>query len=130
MKIFFIDGNLEPADSVSYKRFTDVYFKIKEIVGNYEVDIEEVDAGDGVSSNIEKLEEIRKTNKNAVILTNSIFAFSTQYGWDFEENHVDVYLWKDNQFVRIDELTEKELRVAHRLDKMYVAGVFGYGDEV
>ena len=130
MKIFFIDGSIEPADSVSQERFNNVYLRIKEIVGNHEVDIEEVDAGDGVSSNIEKLEEMRKTDKNVVILTNSIFSFSTQYGWDFEENHVDVYLWKDNHFVRIDELTERELRFPHRLDKMYMAGEFGYGDEV
>lgn len=127
MKIFFIDGSIEPADSVSQERFNNVYIKIKEIIGNYEIDIEKVDAGEGFSNSIYLLDT---TPSDTVVLTNQILALDHYYGWNKEENHTDIYLWKNNKFIRVDELTDRDIKYAHLIWKMYAAGEFGYGDEV
>ena len=60
------------------------------------------------------------------ILTNSLVALSHEYGWNEAEGHTDIYIWRFdlNKYVRIDELTDKDIRKAHNVEKMYRAGVF------
>lgn len=65
-------------------------------------------------------------SKDATILTNSIVALDHRYGWDEKENHTDIYFYVESKhdFVRCDELTEKEIRKEHNIMKMFMNGAF------
>ena len=76
MKIYFYDGRL--SDVIGIKIGDKPYLV--------------VDASSGPKSNIEYLENLRRQNRtDDIVLTNSIIALSTQYGWNFKENHIDIY---------------------------------------
>lgn len=108
MKIYFEDGELVSSGYLPIDRY---------IV---------VNAGSGVHTNINVLNDIKEYNPNAVVYTNSIFAFSNDYAWNEELEVPEIYIRAGEHmlFTRIDKLTEKELRRAHNLAKMYVAGAF------
>ena len=109
MKIYFEDGHLE----------TDL--------SHIPVEVDSiVDAASGVSSNISMLDSLIRRNPDCVVYTNSIFAFDNMYAWNEELKVPELYIRTGEHilFTRIDKLTEKELRRAHNLAKMYVAGSF------
>ena len=108
MKIYFEDGELVSSGYLPVDRY---------IV---------VNAGSGVTTNINVLDGIKEHNPNAVVYTNSIFAFNNDYAWNEELKVPEVYIRAGEHmlFTRIDKLTEKELRREHNLAKMYVAGSF------
>lgn len=85
-----------------------------------------IEASDGPSKNISYLKRIMKENPNAIIYTNSIFAFSSDYAWNEKLKVPEVYIRHGEylKFTRIDELTNKELRKAHNIGRMYIAGAF------
>lgn len=85
-----------------------------------------VDARMGVAKNTAVLNFIKDRRPNAVVYTNSIFAFSNVYAWNEELKVPEIYIRdKDTrEFTRIDRLTDRELRKAHHLANMYIAGVF------
>lgn len=66
MKIYFEDGRLE----LDNPPFCDYH----------------VNAAEGVKANIYKLDTIKEKEPDAVIYTNSIFAFCNTYAWDNELN--------------------------------------------
>lgn len=85
-----------------------------------------VDARNGVTENIETLDLFVRQRPDAIIYTNSIFAFNNMYAWNEELNVPEVYIRTNGtEFTRIDKLTHRELRQGHNLAKMYVAGEFG-----
>ncbi len=107
-----------------------IYFEDGELVSSGYLPIDHyivINATSGKSQNIAVLEDIKETNPNAVIYTNSIFAFSNEYAWNKELNVPEIYIRAGEHmlFTRIDKLTEKELHKSHNLAKMYVAGSFG-----
>lgn len=115
MRIYFYDGSLceasKPGDEMYYR----------------------IDAMDGPTTckiNIQGLSDMVNHNEiaydNVAILSNSLVALSHEYGWNEREGHTDIYIWRFdlNKYVRIDELTDKEIRKAHNIEKMYRAGVF------
>jgi hypothetical protein len=108
MKIYFEDGELVSSDYLP--------------IDHYIV----VNAGSGVNNNIDVLDNIKKYNPNAIIYTNSIFAFSNIYAWNEELKVPEIYIRAGEHmvFTRIDKLTTKELREAHNLARMYIAGSF------
>ena len=85
-----------------------------------------VHAGSGVGTNIRVLDDIMNYDPNATVYTNSILAFSNQYAWNEELQAPEVYIRAGvkREFTRIDKLTEREIRRAHNLAKMYLAGTF------
>ena len=109
MKIYFEDGELVQSGYLPFTRYIVVH------------------AASGVSSNIAVLDDIKETEPNATVYTNSIFAFSNEYAWNEELKVPEIYIRAGEHmiFTRIDKLTERELRRAHNLAKMYVAGAFG-----
>lgn len=109
MKIYFEDGELVTSGYLPI----DHYYK--------------VDATKGVSANIIRLDGLREFEPNATVYTNSILAFSNEYAWNEELKVPEIYIRAGEHmlFTRIDKLTERELRRAHNLAKMYVAGAFG-----
>lgn len=72
--------------------------------------------------NILKLED----NNSIDILSNSLVALSHTYGWNEKEGHTDIYIWRNDldQYIRIDQLVDKDIRRPHNIEKMYRAGVF------
>ena len=115
MKVFFYDGNLDTPFVES-----NVFGEAKRLAGK-ECGI--VSASDGPSEN---RKTIALMDYDGAILTNSLMALNHWCGWNEEENHTDIYLWVDklHTFKRIDELTDREIRRAHCVDKMYLAGSF------
>ena len=109
MKIFFEDGVLRDSSQLPFT----CYFV--------------VNASCGVSRNIAVLDELMSSDPDAIVYTNSIFAFSNVYAWNEESKVPEIYVrsGENGEFTRIDKLTEKELRYAHNLAKMYVSGTFG-----
>ena len=108
MKIYFEDGELVSSN----------YLPIKHYIV--------VNAASGMTSNINVLDNILENNPDAIVYTNSIFAFSNIYAWNEKLKVPEVYVraGKHMTFTRIDKLTSRELREAHNLGKMYVAGEF------
>ena len=122
MKILFYDGIL-----------TDFICKHRDIK-ELEPPFTTLDAGDGPSMNMMLLDDISDNPTDfvdkVVVFTNSLIALDHRYGWNHKENHTDIYIWVDEleEFKRIDSLTDKEIRYAHHIEKMYLAGVFEYSE--
>ena len=106
MKIYFEDGRLTRPNSLDFK-----YGYI-------------VDARDGFTQNDKMLDFIKFTDNNASVYTNSLVALDNRLAWNEELGVPEVYMVRDDKFVRIDKLTNRELRRAHNLKKMYIAGEF------
>ena len=120
MKVLFYDGNLD----TQYVAINVLNEATKVAGKQYST----VNASDGPSAN---RKQICLMNYDDAILTNSLIALGHWCGWNEDENHTDIYLWVDklHTFKRIDELTEKEIRNAHNIEKMYLAGEFRKEEE-
>ena len=88
-----------------------------------------VDAGMGVSENINAFYCIKEHEKtlpiNTLVFTNSLLGLNNEYAWNDELGVPMIYIkQKDGRYARIDTLTDKALRKAHNIMKMYLAGKF------
>lgn len=85
-----------------------------------------VDAGMGFSDCRRMLRNIDKNfSFDTKVYTNSLDAFSNTWCWDEEKKIPMIYVRNENdKWQLISELTEKELRRAHNLEKLYVGGMF------
>ena len=89
-----------------------------------------VDASNGVTSNLKYLDSIeemsRLRKKDFILYTNSILALSNKYAWNEKTNSSEIYIrrWKDEDFININDLTDREIRYAHNIAKMYINGEF------
>lgn len=109
MKIYFEDGRLKDFNLLTFK------FDGK------------IDAKDGCSDNINSLNEwFAHSPKTSVIYTNSIIALDNKYCWNADLKIPELYIraGENYEFVRIDKLTDRELREAHNLMHMYLSGCF------
>lgn len=96
-------------------------------------DIYSLDATVGVTRCRESLDKykefddiVNKENgKHMVLYTNCILALNSQYTWDDSSKMYHLYLRdSDGQWRNVKEFTHRELRYAHNLMKMYLAGSF------
>jgi len=108
MKIYFEDGQLRNLSQLPIK---------PDFI---------LDASEGVNANINFLVSIGKRNPEAIIYTNSIFAFDNRYAWNEKLEVPEVYIRAGEYmlFTRIDALTDRLLREGHNLSKMYISGEF------
>ena len=85
-----------------------------------------IDAAHGPSNNIEQLKWLCLNYCDCILLTNFLAALDHRYGWNEKENHTDIYFYVESKhdFVRCDELTEKEIRKGHDIMKMFMNGAF------
>ena len=86
-----------------------------------------VNASGGYTNNKKELEAYMGTfGENTTILTNSLVALDHRYGWNKEDGHTDIYFYVESKrdFVRCDELTEREIREGHNIMKMFMNGAF------
>lgn len=91
-----------------------------------------VDGALGFSRNKEVLdiynEYYKNTGKDVIIYTNSLVALSNKYCWNDDLKVPELYIRPGagrKDFVRVDKLTNRALRQAHNLRKMYMANEFG-----
>ena len=108
MKIYFEDGELLPQYMLPFK-----YDHV-------------VDAGDGYSFCEDAFEYLRLNDPMSVVYTNMITALDRSYAWNSDYGVFEIYMrcGEDKAFHRIDELTQRELREAHNIMKMYMANEF------
>ena len=106
MKIYFEDGELLRPNSIDFR-----YHYM-------------IDARYGYTHNAHFLRVLRSSNDYLSVYTNSLVALDNRWAWNEELGVPEIYLVKDGEFVRIDKLTDKELRTGHNIMKMYMAGVF------
>lgn len=85
-----------------------------------------IDATEGPRANQYSLMCAKEYHPTAAIYTNSLIALANEYAWNEELKVPEIYLraGEHMHFHRIDELTERNLRFAHNICKMYLAGSF------
>ena len=122
MRILFYDGDLQTHNPESYIFLTSIIGKQGDCKGKVYI----IDAGLGPTRNRKDLDELLHRVPGATIITNSVVALNHYYGWEYKENHTNIFLWdeKESDFIRIDCLTDKDIREAHNIEKMYLAGAF------
>lgn len=108
MKIYFEDGRLRDCELLFF---------------DYDY---EVDAKDGYMCNREELDGIKDTYGGSKIYTNSLVALDNRYCWNDELKVPELYVraGEEQDFVRVDELTNKEIRASHNLLQLYINGEF------
>ena len=85
-----------------------------------------VDAGMGYSNCRRQLRNIDKNfSFDTKVYTNSLDAFSNYWCWDDEKKMPMIYIRDEyGEWKLISEFTDRELRMAHNLEKLYVNGAF------
>ena len=85
-----------------------------------------INASTGYSQNEEAFDRLLELKPNCSVYTNSIVALvnAQKYCWNKEQEVFDLYLKNGKEFVRVDELTDKQLRFAHNIYCMWLAGAF------
>lgn len=84
----------------------------------------------GYSHCIKQLDMLLETVPDSIVYTNFLPALSGKYAWNKEEGQHDIYLRNaDGEFVRIQNLTNRELREGHDIMKMYMNGEFKHKEE-
>lgn len=112
MKIFFEDGYLT----------SEAQYQIRKVLNDDNARVRFLLAGDGYSNNLTAL---NSENKDTILYTNSLLALSTDYCWNKEENRPDIWFrGKNGGWKHCTEFTLRELRYAHNLMKLYMAGEF------
>ena len=89
-----------------------------------------IDAKNGYTVNEIELEGLLKMEEmhsmKITVYTNSLIALSNRYCWNSELNIPELYFRNIpmGNFIRVDELTDKEIRKSHNLMQMYMHGAF------
>lgn len=106
-----------------------IYFEDDKLIDATQVPLDffiRIDAAEGPRENKQDLEYAMEYHPKTPIYTNSLIALSNEYAWNEELGVPEIYIraGEHMHFHRIDELTERELRFAHNICKMYLAGSF------
>jgi hypothetical protein len=87
----------------------------------------------GYKVNTAIIEDKMKNEPDAVVLTNLPYLLSNDYAWNEAEGKSEIYLYSvingDAKFRNISELTNREIRHAHNVEKMYRSGAFDCDEE-
>ena len=111
MKIYFEDGKLRQTLDVNIDGY-----------------IIMIDAGEGFNTCYNQLRQLREyervSNVEYAVYTNLSAALNNYLTWNEELRLPEVYLRRNDRWIRIDQLTARELRAAHNLEKMWISGAF------
>ena len=107
MKVYFEDGRLVHSSDVPDFNFM-------------------IDAGMGVTQNESALNLYSNLTPDCAIYTNSLVALNNKYCWNDDLKVPELYLraGENNEFTRVDQLTDRELREGHNLMALYRNGDF------
>ena len=106
MRIYFEDGYLTT---------------LFDIEGPYHT----VDAAYGPSACFRDLYWYREHESEAQIYTNFLNALSFEFSWDMAKNECAAYIRNsEGVWTNIQDMTARELRFAHNIPKLYIAGEF------
>ena len=85
-----------------------------------------VNAATGYSDNERTFDRIKEEEPNVSVYTNSLVAIKNSYCWNDELQVPELYLRssKTGEFVRVDTLTDRALRMPHHLLNLYTSGAF------
>lgn len=91
-----------------------------------------LNAGAGISLNTRSFEDLLKHHPDATVYTNSFVALDNKYCWNAELGVPELYIRErpNGEFIRVDQLTNRELREGHNLLKMYCSGEFSGKKEI
>lgn len=108
MKIYFEDGTLRSSSQLSFTPDTTL------------------DAAYGPTACMDELELIQKYKPDSIVYTNCSKALASRYHWNAEEHIHECFIRAGEHmvFTQIQKLTERELRFAHNIEKLYFAGEF------
>lgn len=114
--IYFVDGDIRPLVSNIFNSLCEKH-KMRGYI---------IDAACGISRGKRYAEQLEQSHPDSFVLTNQIVLLSNEYAW--KDNQCKAYLWHhdDAEFINLQDLTDKDIRNAHNLSKMYIAGSFGY----
>ena len=106
MRVYFEDGTL---------------WGLPDIDGPYH----RVDAAYGPSACFRDLYWYREHEPETQIYTNFVNALSFDFSWDMVKNECAAYIRNSNgEWTNIQDMTARELRFAHNIPKLYIAGEF------
>lgn len=123
--LLFSQGNdleLELFAKNYINRYKDIYKRLG--IENFII----IKAGDGYLRNMEIRDEVFG-KEPVVVFSNDLYFLSNDFFWNDEENYPNIYMInpEDSHMVRnIQKMTEKELRRAHNLERMFRAGEFSF----
>lgn len=85
-----------------------------------------VNAATGYSDNEQTFKRIKDEEPNASVYTNALGAISNYYCWNDELKVPELYLRssKTGEFVRVDSLTDRAIRMPNHLLNLYFSGAF------
>ena len=111
MKIYFYDGEL-PYEPMSRENI-----------------IITIDAKYGHKACV-RLVNLYRGRNDVSVLTNYTYLLNS-FGWNEQENKWDVWIWQEKsmQWKNVQDLTDRELRQAHNLERLYRAGEFDEEDK-
>lgn len=104
-----------------------VYFEDSPLTTLFDIEgpYHRVDAAYGPSVCFEELYWYREHEPEAQIYTNFVNALSFDFSWDMVKNECAAYIRNSNgEWTNIQDMTTRELRFAHNIPKMYIAGEF------
>lgn len=86
----------------------------------------EIDAGMGYSNCRKELRYVKDNFPfDKKVYTNSLDALSNFWCWDDEKKIPMIYIRNENrEWKLISDMTDRELRMGHNLEKLYVNGAF------
>lgn len=114
MKIYFEDGYLNPSGRHAPEDFNFV-----------------VNADGGLTNNEKYLEMLLEKIPDASVYTNSLVAVHNRYCWNNILRVPELYIKPEHadEWTRVDQLTNRELREGHNLLKMYWSGEFSHNKD-
>lgn len=90
-----------------------------------------INASVGYSNNEQVFDRILKDEPDVSVYTNSLvpLLYSDIYCWNKDLGVFELYIRKNDEFIRVDELTNRQLRFGHNLLRLWRAGEFEFKTE-
>ena len=106
--MFFHDGNLSEIAE------TDTEVQVR------------IDAGDGISNNMKRLNEVLESKMPYIVVTNQVALLNTDWLWDKTKHHPNLCLLdrSDKKWKPVGRFTKKVIRNKTNIESMAVNGEF------
>lgn len=123
--ICYCDGSLNDYRKLTY--IIDEQFGLTDsfIKDNKVTFVKILSAADGESQLYWEAQAVEQSTADSILLTNSTFLLNfDRFTWDDEKQVFKVWFWNEHlrEFRHINDLTQKDLRRAHNIVKLYQNG--------